>query len=99
MMFLIVLDIGNHILVALYWSLSYIEYMNKNSAMMDQKSIRQCKADQARILEQFNTPYYSILVRVKRRVVNIAGVWSREYVVIRTSWSNVLGDRFWVFYY
>lgn len=49
---------------------------------MDQKSIRQCKADQARILEQFNTPYYSILVSVEMRVVNAVGVWSRKYVVL-----------------
>ena len=76
-----------------------IEYMNRNSAVMDQKSIRQCKADQARILEQFNTPYYSILVSVNIRVINIAGVWSGEYVVLWTSGSHVLGDCFWVFYY
>ena len=53
MMFLVVLDIDNRIPVAVNWSFLCIEYMNRNSAVMDQKSIRQCKADQARILEQF----------------------------------------------
>ena len=82
MMFLVVLDIDNRIPVAVNWSFLCIEYMNRNSAVMDQKSIRQCKADQARILEQFNTPYYSILVSVKIQGVNTTGVWSRKYVVL-----------------
>lgn len=60
--------------------------MNRNSAVMDQKSIRQCKADQARILEQFNTPYYSILVSVNIRVINIAGVWSRRICCLMNKW-------------
>lgn len=41
---------------------SLVERLNTNRDIMDPKSIRQCKADQARILEQFNTPYYGILV-------------------------------------
>lgn len=50
--------------------------------MMDQKSIRQCRADQARILEQFNTPYYSILVGIDSVLDDVVGVGSGIYVVL-----------------
>lgn len=49
---------------------------------MDQKTIRQYKADQARILEQFNTPYYSILVCLEWGGGYSVGVWSGEYVIV-----------------
>lgn len=39
-----------------------VDMGNTNRSVMDPKTVRQCKADQARILEQFNSPYYSLLV-------------------------------------
>lgn len=39
-----------------------IDPVNNNQTMIDMKTVRQYKAEQARILEQFNTPYYSLLV-------------------------------------
>ena len=62
MIFLRVLDTMTHDPVNCLFFDPIIEYINRRGEMMDQKSIRQCKADQARILEQFNSPYYSILV-------------------------------------
>lgn len=43
---------------------SHSDPVNTNHSMIDMKTVRQYKAEQARILEQFNTPYYSLLVCV-----------------------------------
>ena len=54
--------------------------VNTNHSMIDMKTVRQYKAEQARILEQFNTPYYSLLVNLYWIENYIVGIWSREYV-------------------
>ena len=55
--------------------------VNTNHSMIDMKTVRQYKAEQARILEQFNTPCYSLLVDLYWIDNYIVGIWSREYVV------------------
>ena len=48
------------------------------------KTIRQYKAEQARLLEQFNTPYYSLLVCSTNNGNYIVGIGGREYAVFWT---------------